>query len=411
MRRLCLVLLLFTQAGCAHAELFDCATGPSKARGDCASSTVGNCGAASGQCGKDSRLVYALAFAHNQHGQPERRCDRPICQQLLAAIERATRSVDFAVYGVRGQPTIIAALVAAQARGVRVRGVVDTENRDCTAFGYPDTSLLMSRLAAGSVICDVGPGYSYIMHDKFFVFDATHVWTGSTNLSDTESGGEYHSDVAVLITSAALAGIYTAEFEEMFAGQFHHRKRDNTAHVVDDFSDGTIIESYFSPSDHATENAVIPLIERAAATLDVAMFYFTDASIAAALLAARARGVRVRMVLDAGGAANKYSRHTQLCAAGIQVKTENWGGKSHSKWAVADAGSPKSAAVLFGSMNWTVAGNSQNDENTLYVRSARLAAEFQQEFERQWADLAGTPACAAVPVDAAQSSVTDLSAD
>jgi phosphatidylserine/phosphatidylglycerophosphate/cardiolipin synthase-like enzyme len=406
MRCLCLGLLL-VQAGCAHVEVFDCAAGPSSARGDCASSTLGDCGAGRGHCAADSRFVYALAFAHNQHGKPESTCDRALCQQLLAAINHATRSVDFAVYGVRGQPTIIDALVAAQARGVRVRGVVDTENRDCTAFPYPDTSLLMSRLAAGSVVCDVGPGYSYIMHDKFFVFDATHVWTGSTNLSDSESGGEYNSDVAVLITSAALADIYTAEFEEMFAGQFHHRKSDNTAHVVDDFSDGTIIESYFSPSDHASDNAVIPLIGRAAATLDVAMFYFTDASIAAALLAARARGVRVRMVLDASGAANKYSKHMQLCAAGIQVKTENWGGKSHSKWAVADAGLPRSAAVLFGSMNWTAAGDSQNDENTLYVRSARLAAEFQREFERQWADLADTPACAAVRAKAAQASAME----
>jgi phosphatidylserine/phosphatidylglycerophosphate/cardiolipin synthase-like enzyme len=396
MRRLCLALL-FVQASCAHAGPHDRAIRLPTARNDCGAASVR---ASSGPCAKHSPLVYALAFAQNQHGQPETTCDRAICRQLLAAIDHATRSVDFAVYGVRSQPAIIAALVAAQARGVRVRGVVDTENRDCTLFAYPDTSLLMNRLAAGSVVCDVGAGYGYIMHNKFFVFDVAQVWTGSTNLSDTESGGEYNSDVAMLITSPALAGIYTAEFEEMFAGSFHRRKRDNTEHVVDEFSDGTIIESYFSPSDHAAERAVIPLIERSAATLDVAMFYITDAAIAAALLAAQARGVRVRVVLDAGGAANKYSKHAQLCAAGIQVKIENWGGKSHSKWAVADAGVPESPAVLFGSMNWTAAGDSQNDENTLYVRSARVAVAFQREFERQWADLIGVPACVPVRAEA-----------
>ena len=142
----------------------------------------------------------------------------------------------------------------------------------------------------------------------------------------------------------------------MYAGGlFHKRKTDNTLHVVDGghFTDGTIVKSYFSPTDHARDNAVIPLVDAATATLDIAMFYFTSQEIADAILAARARGVAVRMVLDAGGAANAYSKHPQLCAAGIAVKTENWGGKSHSKWAVADAGARGRAAVVFGSMNWT----------------------------------------------------------
>lgn len=38
------------------------------------------------------------------------------------------------------------------------------------------------------------------MHD-------TKVWTGSTNISDTELGGEYNSDVAALISSYKLAEI------------------------------------------------------------------------------------------------------------------------------------------------------------------------------------------------------------
>ena len=395
---------------------FACAAGQSQARNDCAEADFGACGVpslggSSGACPVATAFSCALAFTQNQHGQPETSCNRPICQQLVAAIDAATRSIDFAVYGVRGQPRIIDALAAAQARGVRVRGVVDSENADCSAFGYPDTPVLIGRLTPGSVVCDVGSGYGYIMHNKFFVFDAKQVWTGSTNLSDTESGGEYNSDVAALIASERLASIYGSEFEEMFGGLFHRRKTDNTEHVVGGFSDGTTIQSYFSPTDHAIENAVIPLIERATASLDVAMFYFTDASIAAALTAAKQRGVRVRMVLDAGGAANQYAAHVQPCAAGIEVKVENWGGKSHSKWAVADAALPEAAAVVFGSMNWTGAGNGQNDENTLYIKNARLAAEFAAEFERQWLDLAAAPACTSVNAESAGSSVCSAVAD
>jgi len=193
----------------------------------------------------------------------------------------------------------------------------------------------------------------------------------------------------------------------MFGGLFHNRKTDNTQHVIDGthYTDGTVVKSYFSPTDHATDNAVIPLVNAATQTLDIAMFYFTSQPIADAILAAKARGVTVRMIIDATGAANTYSKHGQLCANGISVKTENWGGKSHSKWAVADAALSSAAAVVFGSMNWTAAGDTQNDENSLYVKNAGLATAFSSEFQREWADLAAVPSCTTVSAEGADSSV------
>jgi phosphatidylserine/phosphatidylglycerophosphate/cardiolipin synthase-like enzyme len=395
---------------------FACANGESQSRADCSIAVFGPCGApnlgaSSGTCAPGDfpeSFAYSVKFTTNQHGSPESTCNRPVCQELRSAIGGAERSIDFAIYGMRAQPHIINALVDAQHRGVVVRGVVDSENADCTAFGYPDTPTLIGALAPGSVHCDLGGGYSYIMHNKFFVFDGHKTWTGSTNLSDTELGGEYNSDVAVLLTSYKLAEIYRGEFEEMYtAGLFHKRKSDNTLHVVDGahFTDGTIVKSYFSPTDHARDNAVIPLANAATSTLDIAMFYFTSSEIADAILAAHGRGVTVRMVLDAGGAGNAYSKHSQLCSGGVAVKTENWGGKSHSKWAVADAGIPGAAAVVFGSMNWTGAGDGDNDENTLYVKNDGFAATFHAEFERQWADLGAVPSCTSVSAEGADSSV------
>ena len=395
---------------------FACGNGESQSRADCSIAVFGACaapnlGASSGTCTAGDfpeTFAYSVQFTTNQHGRPEATCHRAVCRELLAAIDAAEKSIDFAIYGMRAQSHIIAALARAQNRGVVVRGVVDSENADCTTFGYPDTPTLIGGLAAGSVHCDIGGGYSYIMHNKFFVIDGHKVWTGSTNISDTELGGEYNSDVAAILSSFKLAEIYRGEFDEMYVGGlFHKRKTDNTLHTIDagHFTDGTLVKSYFSPTDHARANAVIPLIDAATATLDIAMFYFTSQEISSAVLAARARGVAVRMVLDAGGAANAYSKHHDLCAAGVAVKIENWGAKSHSKWAVADAGVAGGAAVVFGSMNWTGAGDTDNDENTLYVKNGGLAAAFHAEFERQWADLGGVPACTTVSAEGADSSV------
>jgi phosphatidylserine/phosphatidylglycerophosphate/cardiolipin synthase-like enzyme len=242
------------------------------------------------------------------------------------------------------------------------------------------------------------------MHDKFFVIDGEQVWTGSTNISDTELGGEYYSDVAVVVRSTQLASVYTRELEEMFTGQHHLQKQDDTAHEFGPLWDGTQIACYFSPSDGVLEHAVLPLIDGARETLDVAMFFFTEPNIARALLAAHERGVRVRMVLDAGGAQNTYSKHAQLCTAGVPVKVENWGGKAHGKWAVADAAVPARASVLVGSLNWTAAASGQNDENTLLIHSPYVAEQFAREFERQWRDLPEALICAHVEIEGASSS-------
>jgi phosphatidylserine/phosphatidylglycerophosphate/cardiolipin synthase-like enzyme len=165
-----------------------------------------------------------------------------------------------------------------------------------------------------------------------------------------------------------------------------------------------VVRSYFSPTDHAVANAVLPIIQQASQTLDVAMFFLTSQPIADSLVQAKQRGVAVRLVLDAGGASNSYSKHGQLCNAGIAVKVENWGGKSHSKWVVADAAQPNSAAVVFGSMNFTASGDEQNDENTLYVKNAAFASAFQSEFNRQWSDLTAVPNCTSVSVEGTDSS-------
>lgn len=393
---------------------FNCSAGTSQSRFDCSKAPFAACAAPTlgqsvGSCSAGDfpePFAFTVQFTQNQHGRPESTCNRPVCQTLLTALDTAHCSIDFALYGVRAQPALIEALSAAQNRGVTVRGVVDSENADCTAFGYPDTPTLIGALGPGNVVCDTGGGYSYIMHNKFFVIDGARVWTGSTNASDTELGGEYNTDVAALIDSVRLAEIYATEFDEMHSGLFHHRKADNTAHLIDasHFTDGTVIRSYFSPTDHATQNAVLPVIEDASRSLDIAMFFFTSQPIADALARAKQRGVEVRMILDAGGASNNYSKHGQLCDAGIAVKVENWGGKSHSKWVVADAAKPGSAAVVFGSMNFTASGDEQNDENTLYVKNPTFAAAFQAEFNRQWADLANVPSCTPVSVEGADSS-------
>jgi phosphatidylserine/phosphatidylglycerophosphate/cardiolipin synthase-like enzyme len=101
------------------------------------------------------------------------------------------------------------ALIAAHHDGVRVRVVVESDNADEEAVAdlrQADVPLIEDGRSSG------------LMHNKFVVIDGQWVWTGSWNMTD--NGTYRNNNNAVLIASPALAENYTAEFEEMFAGQF-----------------------------------------------------------------------------------------------------------------------------------------------------------------------------------------------
>lgn len=339
---------------------------------------------------------YQLLLAKNQWGEAAGSCDSGMCRTLKGLIDKADSSVDFAIYGIRDQNEITEALFAAMLRGVTIRGLVDTSNRFCGAEGgyyYDDTAALIETLGGPEVIrCDNVLGFSYIMHNKFFIFDEKKVWTGSANISDTGTGGELNSNLALIVDSPSIAATYRKQFEELYDGGTHRNGTDNTRHFFS-FQNNTSVELYFSPTDDALRNGIHSVIDGATSTLDIMMFFLTDIETAWRISSARRRGVRVRVILDHLGSRNEASQHRFLCDKGIQVKVENWRGKMHMKAAVADHGRPGAAKVVLGSQNWTRNGNEGNDENTLVIQNDRLAEQIQSEFNRLWQSLRSVKTC------------------
>lgn len=323
---------------------------------------------------------------------------KTMANALIAAIDGATTSIDFAVYGFNGSEEIIAALVAAKNRSVSVRGVVDSY----ASGSYPYRGTAGVVAAIGTVVADLD---DRIMHNKFFVIDGRWVWTGSTNISRPEIDAEYYGDVSVLIDSTALADVYTDEFEEMYGGDFHDEKLDNTTHVLPALSDGTIIKSYFAPTDDAETNAIVAAIDAAQTKINMRTFFLTSQTIVEALEDAKDRGVTVRIILDAGSAHNEYSLHEALRTYGISVKVENWGGTEHCK-----AFSVDGYIVVLGSQNFTLSGNTLSDENTLYIENRPMATAFDAAFETAWTSISSTWLTADPDPESADSpgSLTDL---
>ena len=79
-----------------------------------------------------------LLYQPGDRPAPADRCDVPLCSSLLGLIEGAQTSIDFAIYGMRNQSQVMAALAAAKARGVKVRGVVDRDREGKNYYSSTD---------------------------------------------------------------------------------------------------------------------------------------------------------------------------------------------------------------------------------------------------------------------------------
>lgn len=322
-----------------------------------------------------------VLFTDNIEAEGTSTAITPMEQALLDRLNSAVFSIDAAIYDFN-RLSIRDALLAAHNRGVTVRVVTDDEAYLEPVY-YPHFAVLE---AAGISI--INDDRSSIMHNKFFVVDGEVIWTGSVNMSDT--GFTYNHENALVLTSTLLADIYTIEFEEMFVdGRFGTAKTDNTTHTV--AYNGIPMGIYFSPSDGAMAE-VLEAVNGASESIHFGIFFFTDDALRQAMLAKMQSGVTVTGIWDELGAANAYSEDETLCEAGANIKIEDFGGKLHHKFMIID-GQGSNPVVVTGSMNWSAAGDEENDENTLIIQDAAVAQAYLAAFDELYNALGPETLC------------------
>jgi phosphatidylserine/phosphatidylglycerophosphate/cardiolipin synthase-like enzyme len=133
-------------------------------------------------------------------------------------------------------------------------------------------------------------------------------------------------------------------------------------------------EVYFSPKGGCTE-AVVRTISEARQTILVQAYSFTSAPIAAALVAASRKGVRVEAVLDKSNKTGKYSEADFLVNSRIPTWIDERHAIAHNKVMVID-----NSTVITGSFNFTKAAEESNAENLLILRSPHLAKLYSDSF-------------------------------
>lgn len=146
---------------------------------------------------------------------------------------------------------------------------------------------------------------------------------------------------------------------------------------------GSDVSVYFPRAGQDAEGELISTLNTAGKKLDVAIYEFTDTKIADAIVAAKKRGVTVRLMTDrenAGQSAQKKALDV-VTAAGIPIKDNTHAGILHLKVSIID-----SSTVTTGSFNYTKSAQSINDENLVLIRNASINSQYEAEFNRMWSD-------------------------
>ena len=131
------------------------------------------------------------------------------------------------------------------------------------------------------------------------------------------------------------------------------------------------VDVEFSPKGGCTA-AAVGAINAARSEVLVQAYSFTSAEIIAALRAAQARGVDVRIILDKGQDAARYT----AARAGLKnISFDRKHAIAHNKVMVIDQ-----RTVLAGSFNWTASAQARNAENLMAVNSRQAAQEYAENW-------------------------------
>ncbi|MDO8408387.1 MAG: phospholipase D-like domain-containing protein [bacterium] len=166
----------------------------------------------------------------------------------------------------------------------------------------------------------------------------------------------------------------------------------------------------YSLDKKQNDKELIALIEGAKTHIYFAIYTFTLKNVAEALVAAKARGVDVRGIVDSEQSANSYGRPIieTLVAGGIPVLTErhpDGNGIMHIKAIVTDS------AYAIGSYNWTNSATNINDEILEVGTDPTLVATYANILKKLFAAYKGTNAAAgaAAPLSAGDVDYTEAS--
>ncbi|MBV9100094.1 MAG: phosphatidylserine/phosphatidylglycerophosphate/cardiolipin synthase family protein [Candidatus Dormibacteraeota bacterium] len=275
----------------------------------------------------------------------------PTFAELRALIDTARVSVHVEVYEF-GHPLLVAAVEAAQRRGVAVT-VID----DPSELASAATALRLR--SEGVDVVDYPVRKLMIDHVKLLVVDDTVAVIGGINWG-VKSPANHDYD-------AEVRGPVVANLDRVFLRDLATCGR--SVAVPPPLPDPGILVAATLPAAEIRP-LVLDVVGAARTSLRLELFVITDTSVVRALITAHLRGVDVEVLLDPSQPSSEPSI-VALRTGGVDVRIYRSGGELlHAKAIVADE-----SRVLFGSANWSGGGFARNHELDIELPQAPAVAQ------------------------------------
>lgn len=140
---------------------------------------------------------------------------------------------------------------------------------------------------------------------------------------------------------------------------------------------------YFTKSNGHPDQELIKVINSSKKDLDIAIYSLTKKEIVQAIIAAKQRGVNVRIITDKQESASNSQKQelSILKGADIPIKYNTHQGLMHMKVTIADK-----RLVTTGSYNYTNAATYYNDEVLVIINNQKIAQDFENQYNSMWND-------------------------
>lgn len=230
-------------------------------------------------------------------------------------------------------------------------------------------------------------------HRKTLVVDAGDDWQALVTSANPHDASSAHGNVALRFSGAAALDVIASEAAVAAFSGSPLEGLPSAAAASSDSEEARLRVL----TEGAIRRALIAAIDRARSgeALDVAVFYLADRGVVAALKAAQARGVALRVLLDPNedafgrkknGVPNRQVAR-ELVEAGVALRwCDTHGEQCHAKLLLHRG--PREATLIVGSANFTRRNlDDLNLETSVELRASRehaAVADAADWFERQW---------------------------
>lgn len=258
------------------------------------------------------------------------------------------------------------------------------------------------------------------MHHKFVIVDNRILIVTSANFTLSDIHGDFanlqslgNDNNLLKIDSPELASLFTKEFNIMWGdglagkldSKFGLKKPLRTPEKIT--LGQTTITVQFSPTSPTqpwttTSNGLIgKILNSSTKSIDMALFVFSEQRLANILETRNQQSVQIRTLIESDFAYRPYSEALDMMGVALsekckyEVDNQLWknpittvgvpllpkGDLLHHKFGVIDR-----KTVITGSHNWSEAANNNNDEAVLVIENSTVAAHYQREFDRLYAN-------------------------